>query len=70
MFKFNHTFDELREIVFDMNIRQFEWVKDNISMMGYIKALNWIISCKDKTLKDIMLGLINVYEKEIKKYLH
>ena len=70
MFKFNHTFDELREIVFDMNIRRFEWDKDNISMKAYIKALNWIISCKDKTLKDIMLGLINVYEKEIKKCLH
>ena len=70
MFKFNYTFDELREIVYNMNIRQFEWDKDNISMKVYIKALNWIMSCKDNTLKDIMLGLINVYEKEIRKYLH
>ena len=70
MFKFNYTFDELREIVYNMNIRQFEWDRDNISMKVYIKALNWIMSCKDKTLKDIMLGLINVYEKEIRKYLH
>lgn len=69
MTNFKHTFDELREIAFDMRNGDFGWRNHFIREKAYSKALDWVVGCEDKTLKDLRLCFIHDCEKEFNNFL-